>query len=123
MTMERMHGTPKARVLPEPVSATPTTSRLERRKGHAAAWMGVGDLKLVKGEAAEGEDFGKYAKSIIGRRVEEVGSVIVMKLVERNVSISGCGNTVSLGSSVYVESTMSPSSRAVGRAFERSFKS
>ena len=86
--------------------------------------MGVGDLKLVKGEAAEAEDFGKYAKSRIGRRrVEEVGSVIVMKLVERNVSISDCGNTVSLGSSVYVESIMSPSSKAVGRASERSFKS
>ena len=36
LVIERMQGTPKARVLPEPVSATPITSRPERRKGHAA---------------------------------------------------------------------------------------
>lgn len=48
--MERIHGTPNASVLPEPVSATPTTSRLERRKGQAADWIGVGALKPVNGE-------------------------------------------------------------------------
>ncbi len=51
--MERMQGTPKARVLPEPVSATPITSRPERRKGQAADWMGVGLLKEVKDEESE----------------------------------------------------------------------
>ncbi len=50
LVMKRIQGTPKARVLPEPVSATPITSRPERRKGQAADWMGVGDLKVVKGE-------------------------------------------------------------------------
>ena len=37
LIIERMQGTPKARVLPEPVSATPITSRPDRRKGQAAA--------------------------------------------------------------------------------------
>ena len=36
VVMDRMHGIPNASVLPEPVSATPTTSRPERRKGQAA---------------------------------------------------------------------------------------
>ena len=44
--IERIHGMPNANVLPEPVSATPITSRPERRKGQAADWMGVGFLKL-----------------------------------------------------------------------------
>lgn len=36
LAIDRMQGTPKASVLPEPVSATPITSRPERRKGQAA---------------------------------------------------------------------------------------
>lgn len=50
---ERMQGTPNARVLPEPVSATPMTSRPESRKGHEAAWIGVGALKVAKGEGLD----------------------------------------------------------------------
>ncbi len=47
-----MQGTPKARVFPEPVSATPITSRPERRNGQAADWMGVGDLKFANGDVS-----------------------------------------------------------------------
>ena len=50
LVIDCMQGTPKARVLPEPVSAMPITSRPERMKGQAADCMGVGDLKVVKGE-------------------------------------------------------------------------
>lgn len=37
VVMERMHGIPKASVFPEPVSATPMTSRPEKRNGQEAA--------------------------------------------------------------------------------------
>lgn len=87
--MDRMQGTPKARVLPEPVSATPITSRPERRKGQAADWIGVGVLKAVKGEEEVVVWEGSWENWVIGRRlVEEVGSLIVMKLVDRKSSIS-----------------------------------
>ena len=54
---ERMQGMPKARVLPDPVSATPITSRPESAKGQAEAWTGVGDLKAEK--EADCEDLGR----------------------------------------------------------------
>jgi len=43
-----INGKPKAIVFPEPVSATPITSRLERRNGHAEDWMGEGFWKEEK---------------------------------------------------------------------------
>jgi len=37
-------GRAKARVLPEPVKATPTMSRPDRMTGRPCSWMGVGRL-------------------------------------------------------------------------------
>ena len=89
LAMERMHGTPKARVLPEPVSATPITSRPERRKGQAADCIGVGVWKVLKAAEDEAVEEGRWENCIIGRRlVEKFGSLVVMKLVERKSSIS-----------------------------------
>ena len=90
LIIERMQGTPNARVLPEPVSATPITSRPERRNGQAADCIGVGVLKAVKGDEEVMAWEGRWENWVIGRRLlEEVGSEIVMKLVERKSSISG----------------------------------
>ncbi len=77
---ERMHGTPKAKVLPDPVSATPMTSRPEKRNGQEADWIGVGDLKAANGEG-EAEKFGvRWEKEMMGRSgVVDVESVMVMK--------------------------------------------
>lgn len=50
VVIDRMQGTPKARVLPEPVSAMPMTSRPDKRKGQEADWIGVGVVNAVKGE-------------------------------------------------------------------------
>ena len=87
--IERMHGTPKARVLPEPVSATPITLRPDRRKGQAADCIGVGVWKVVKAEEEEVVEEGRWENFIIGRRlVEDFGSLVVMKLVEKKSSIS-----------------------------------
>lgn len=99
--IERMHGMPKASVLPEPVSATPMTSRPERRNGQAAAWMGVGDLKVAKGEIPENFVLGRCEKSMMGRRgAEDVGSVTAIKVALRKDSISDAGRAVRFGSSV-----------------------
>ena len=38
-------GSPKARVLPEPVAAMPTTSRPDKMMGQHCAWMGDGAAK------------------------------------------------------------------------------
>ena len=44
---------------------------------------------------------GRWENLVIGRRgVTEVGSPIVMKLLERKSSISDCGSSVRAGSSV-----------------------
>ncbi len=98
--MDLMQGTPNASVLPEPVSATPITSRPERRNGQAADWMGVGFLKEVKEEESVLVVGGKKENSVIGRREVEAGSLILIKLVERKSSISVWGSAVSVGSSV-----------------------
>ena len=101
VVMERMQGTPKARVLPEPVSAMPTTSRPERRKGQAADWMGVGVLKPANGDGFDVVVVGRCAKLVMGRRVVvESGSLIEMKFFERKSSISGWGSAVRAGSSL-----------------------
>jgi hypothetical protein len=75
--MRTTRGRPKARVLPEPVSAMPTTSRLERRCGQAADCMEVGLGKEVKREEnCEEMDEGRWEKDRMGRREVDWGSVI-----------------------------------------------
>ena len=60
----------------------------------------MGVLKAAKGEAEVVVWEGRWENLVIGRRlVEEVGSLIVMKLAERKSSISDCGSAVRAGSS------------------------
>ena len=60
----------------------------------------MGVLKAVKGEDGEVVWEGRWENLVIGRRmVVEVGSLIVMKLVERKLSISDCGSAMRAGSS------------------------
>jgi len=96
-----IHGTPKASVFPDPVSATPITSRPESKKGQAAAWIGVGDEKNLKGARCAWSVIGKYANIVIGRRLWEVinGSSTLMKLEERKEAMLDCDKAVSAGCS------------------------
>jgi hypothetical protein len=78
-------------VLPDPVSATPTVSLPDRVDGHEAAWMGVGFVKLAKGDGFFSRRFveGRWRNSMTGRRtLVDLGSVRVISLVERKASMS-----------------------------------
>lgn len=63
--------------------------------------MGVGDLKVVKGEFPDLFVGGRWENLMIGRRgAEDVGSVTAMKFARRKASTSEAGRAVRVGSSV-----------------------
>mmetsp|Transcript_28967 Transcript_28967/g.72244 ORF Transcript_28967/g.72244 Transcript_28967/m.72244 type:complete len:272 (-) Transcript_28967:13-828(-) len=88
-------GRKKASVLPEPVSATPTTSRRAMITGQHAAWIGVGLSKAAQARSTAGENPAS-AKEATGRKAAAPTPVISMRCCSQNLA-AAAGAIISTG--------------------------